>query len=145
MRPGIRSRVTIPQTIVPGFRSSQDPRRAPHLNHERKKRCEDLSVEAAMEGFILLTRNYPVAIVRMVSVCRSVVNGLNKVAYCWISPGVYPNHELSTGFSAAYKAGAYILTLELDWVHIQPFLFLPSRPPQWCRYPNPFPEPTKIG
>ena len=145
MHPGFESHVTFPQTIVPEFRSSQDPRRAPHLSHEKKNHCESLFTEATIGGLILLAGNYPVAIVRMVSVCRSVVNGLNKVAYCWISPGVYPNHELSTGFSAAYKAGAYILTLELDWVHIQPFLFLPSRPPQWCRYPNPFPEPTKIG
>jgi len=82
MRPGIRSRVTIPQTIVPGFPSSQDPRRAPHLSHERKKHCESLCTEATIERLILSTRNYPVAIVGMVCLCRSVVNGLNKVAYC---------------------------------------------------------------
>lgn len=33
-----------------------------------------------MEGFILLARNYPVAMTGMVCFYRSVVNGLNKVA-----------------------------------------------------------------
>ena len=82
MRPGFESHVTFPQTIVPGFRSSQGPRPAPHLSHERKKHCESLCMEATIDGFILLARNYPVAIISMVCLCRSIVNGLNKVAEC---------------------------------------------------------------
>jgi len=69
----------VPQTIVFGFRSSQDPPRAPHLSHEGKKHCENLCAEADMEGFILLGRNYPVAIVSIVCLCLAVVNGFNKV------------------------------------------------------------------
>jgi len=83
MRPSVESRVTVPQTIVPGFRSSHDPHDVPScLSHERKKHCESLCTEATIDGLILLARNYPVAIVSMVCLCRSVVNGLSKVAFC---------------------------------------------------------------
>jgi len=83
MHQGIESGATVPQTIVAGFRSGHAPHSMlSHLSHERKKHCESLCTEATIDGFILLARNYPVAIVRMVSVCRSVVNGLNKVADC---------------------------------------------------------------
>jgi hypothetical protein len=60
-------------------------------------------MEATIDGLILLGGNYPVAIVSMICLCRSIVNGLNKVADCWISQGVYPNHKLSTSFSQRIK------------------------------------------
>jgi hypothetical protein len=80
MRPGFESHVTFPQTIALGFRSSQDPQNAPHLSHERKKHCESLCTEATIKRLILLAGNYPVAIVSMICLCLSVVNGLNKAA-----------------------------------------------------------------
>jgi hypothetical protein len=83
MRLVLESRVIVPQAIEPGLRSIQDPHNMPsRLSHERKKHCESLCTEATIDGLILLARNYPVAIVRMVSVCQSVVNGLHKVADC---------------------------------------------------------------
>ena len=81
MHLGVESCATVPQTIVLGFRSSHDPHSMPScLSHERRKHCEGLCVEATMEGFILLAGNYPVAMTSMVCLCRSVVNGFNKVA-----------------------------------------------------------------
>ncbi len=81
MRPGVESHITVSQTIAPGFRSSQDPRRAPHLSHERKKHCESLCTEATIDGLIILGGNYPVTIGGMICLCWSIVNGLNKVAF----------------------------------------------------------------
>jgi hypothetical protein len=56
MRLGIESYVTVPQAIVSGLRSSQDPRNEPSLlSHKRAKHCESLCLEATIEGIILLT------------------------------------------------------------------------------------------
>jgi len=83
MRPGFESHAILPQTIAPGFRSSQDPHSMPCcLNHERKKHSEGLCTEATIDGLILVGGNYPVAIFGMIRFCRSVVNGLHKVADC---------------------------------------------------------------
>ena len=69
-----------------GFRLNHDPHSMPScLGHERKKRCENLSVEAAMVGFILLAGNYPVAMTGMVCLCRPVVNEFNKASFCYIT------------------------------------------------------------
>jgi hypothetical protein len=81
MRPGVESRVTVPQAIVDGPRSGQDPHNvSSRLSHERKKNCESLCTEATIDGLILLRRDYPVAIVSIICLCRPIVNGFNKVA-----------------------------------------------------------------
>jgi hypothetical protein len=81
MRPGVKSCVTVPQAIVDGLRSGQDPHNvSSRLSHERKKNCDSLCTEATIDGLILLRRDYPVAIVSIICLCRPIVNGLNKVA-----------------------------------------------------------------
>jgi hypothetical protein len=67
MHLGVELRPTVPQTIVPGFRSSR----------EGKKHCEKLCTEAIIEGFILLAGNYLVAKTSIVCLCLLIVNGLS--------------------------------------------------------------------
>jgi hypothetical protein len=80
MHPGSGSHVGLPKAIEPGFRSSQDPRPVPRLTHQTKPDCEDLYTKATINQFILVARNYPVAIVGMICLCRSVVNKSNELA-----------------------------------------------------------------
>jgi hypothetical protein len=82
MRPGAESRVSVPQVIVPGLPSSPDSHMPSRLSHERKKDCEGLWMEAIIEEIILLTKDYLVTIGGMICLCRSLVNGLNKIAFC---------------------------------------------------------------
>jgi hypothetical protein len=87
MHPGVGPRVTVTQGIGSGSRSRQDQRRVLSLSHETKEYCENLCIKATIDQFILVARNYPVAIVAIICFCRSVVNWLNKVAarcYCRI-------------------------------------------------------------
>jgi len=39
-------------------------------------------MQATINQFILVARNYPVAIVAMICLYQSVVNWLNRVAFC---------------------------------------------------------------
>src|SRR5512136_1232079 len=82
MHLGFGSHVGLPKTIRSRFCSSQDPRRVPHLSHQTKSDSEDLYIKATINQFILVARNYPVAIVSMICLCRSVVNLSNGVANC---------------------------------------------------------------
>ena len=83
MRLALESRAIVPPTIALGFRSNQDSHNVPCcLSHERKKHSEGLCTEATIDGLILVGGNYPVAIGSMICLCRSVVNGLHKVADC---------------------------------------------------------------
>jgi hypothetical protein len=51
-------------------------------SHEKREHSEGLCTEATIDGLILLGGNYLVAIVSMICLCRSGVNGLNKVPDC---------------------------------------------------------------
>lgn len=82
MHPGFGLHVGLPKAIGPGFRFSQDPQPVPHLTHQTKPDCEDLYTKATINQFILVARNYPVAIVGMICLCHSVVNGLYEAANC---------------------------------------------------------------
>jgi hypothetical protein len=82
MRPGLGSHVGLPKTIEPGFCSSQDPRSVPRLTHQTNADCEDSYIKATMDQFNLVARNYPVAIVGMICLCRCVVNWSNEVMNC---------------------------------------------------------------
>jgi hypothetical protein len=82
MHPGSESHVEFPKTIGPGFRSSQYPRRVPRLSHQINAHCEDLYMQATINQFILVARNYPVAIVGIICLCQSVVNWSIGVANC---------------------------------------------------------------
>ncbi len=87
MRPRLGPRITVPQAMESGSGSSQDHPTVPNLSHETKEYCENLYVKATINQFILVARNYPVAIVVIICLCRSVVNRLVKVAvryYCRI-------------------------------------------------------------
>lgn len=82
MRPRVESRVTVPQAITPGLRSGQDSHNVPsRLSHERKGHWESLCTEVTIDGLILLGKDYPVTIVSMICLCRSIVNGLNEMAF----------------------------------------------------------------
>jgi hypothetical protein len=52
----------------------------PRLRSEENRHCEDLYIKATIDQFILVARNYPVAIVGMICLCQSVVNGLREAA-----------------------------------------------------------------
>ena len=82
MHPGFGSHVGLLKTSGPGFRFSQDPRPVPRLTRQTRPDCEDLYIKATINQFILVARNYPVAIVGMICLCQSVVNGLHEVANC---------------------------------------------------------------
>src|SRR4030042_2345167 len=86
MRPGFGSHVGLLETIGCGFRSSQDPRRVRHLSQQTKTDCKDLYTKATINQFILVARNYPVAIVSILRLCQTVVNGLDKAAHCSTIP-----------------------------------------------------------
>jgi hypothetical protein len=80
MHPGVGSRVTVPQAIGSGSRSSQDHPRVARLSHETKEYFENLCMKATIDQFILVARNYPVAIVAIICLCRLAVNGFNRIA-----------------------------------------------------------------
>lgn len=82
MHPGSGSRVGLAKAIGLGFRFSRDPPPVPHLTHQTKPDCEDLYIKATINQFILVARNYPVAIVGMICLSQSVVNRLSRLANC---------------------------------------------------------------